>query len=354
MERISRSEAYALIGFKDLKLRLFAIPFFSIFFPWLIMEIDPIEEFIPFFVGFIISVIHVSIYWYVDRYVVLLLMKRYPDFADYKKRIILETILIVGITLVLCSLSYLLEICFSWTEEKSAPSPVKFILASFVITLIIVSIYEARYAFEKYKLGLIKNEALKKENTKAQLEALKNQVNPHFFFNSINTLISVIPEDADIAVKFAENLSHVYRCILDMKDKEIVSIAEEFSCIQAYKYVLKIRFNNQVNFVGDEGLSGIHDRYIVPLSVQMLVENAIKHNVVSQSRPLTIVFDIHEEYLVVSNLREPKIMPDSSTKIGLLNIRKRYELLVDKSIEIEETEKLFCVRLPILNITEVQ
>ena len=354
MQRFSKEEAYKLIGFNDFKLRLFAIPFFSIFFPWLVIGASPFENFSEFSYGFLISVAHMTIYWHIDRYVVLILLTKYSKFADYKKRVVLEAILIIGITLALCSISYLLEFCFAKNGGVIEASLFEYVIGSLIITIIIVSIYEARYAFEKYKKGLIRNAELKKVNTKAQLEALKNQVNPHFFFNSINTLVSVIPEDPDTAVKFAENLSHVYRCILEMKDKEIVSLAEEFSCIQAYKYLLKIRFSDQVKFNGDEVLSTMTDQYIIPMSVQMLVENAVKHNVVSQSRPLTIDFEIIDDHLVVSNKRDPKNTPENSTKIGLKNIHKRYELLADKCIIIEETKERFSVSLPILKVTEVK
>lgn len=352
MRKFSREEAYKLIGFNDLKLRLFAIPFLSLIFPWLVIGLSPFENVYAYVVGILFSLAHTSVYWQLDRYVFLMLLAKFPSIDDYKKRIFLEAVIIIGITIVLCSLSNLLKLCIPF--DGVDPGTWIYIFSSLIMTIIIVSIYEARHAFDKYKMGLIKNEELKKENTKAQLEALKSQVNPHFLFNSINTLISVIPENPEVAVKFAENLAHVYRCILEMKDKEIVSLADEFSCIQAYKYLLKIRFNDQVKFNGDELFSKMNDRFIVPMSVQMLVENAVKHNVVSQSRPLTIDFHISEDYLVVSNKREAKKTVEDSTQIGLINIDKRYELLADRGIVIDETPERFSVSLPILKITEAK
>lgn len=352
MRKFSREEAYKLIGFNDFKLRLFGIPFMSLVFPWLVIGLSPFENFSAYSVGFLFSLAHTSIYWQLDRYVVLVLLDKYSEIEEYKKRIFLEAILIIGITVVLCSLSHLLKLCMPVGTVD--PGTLTYIFSSLIMTIVIVSIYEARHAFEKYKKGLIKNEELVKENTKAQLEALKSQVNPHFLFNSINTLISVIPENPEVAVKFAENLAHVYRCILEMKDKEIVPLSDEFSCIQAYKYLLKIRFNDQVKFNGDELFSNMNHHFIIPMSVQMLVENAVKHNVVSQSRPLTIDFQIVDDYLVVSNKREPKKMVEDSTRIGLKNIHKRYELLADRCIIIDETPERFSVSLPILKITEAR
>ncbi len=354
MQRFTKEEAYKLIGFNDVMLRLIGIPFFSFFFPWLVMGVSPLEDFPLYCIGYLNSAIHIYVYWQVNRWAVIRLRKRYSKFSEYRKRLTLQILLIVVITVLLCVSSFLLRMCFGSDFDRFDVDLITYLIASLVITTIIVAIYEARFAFEQYKAGLLKNEQLKKENTRAQLESLKNQVNPHFFFNSINTLISVIPEDPKVAVKFAENLSHVYRCILEMNDKEIVSVAEEFSCIQAYKYLLKIRFNDHVKFVGDETFENMSDKYIVPMSVQMLVENAIKHNVVSQSRPLEIHFQMKEDFLVVSNKKEPKKQALNSTKIGLKNIHKRYELLVNKCIVIDESDSDFVVQLPILNISEVK
>ena len=354
MGKISRKERFDLIGFNDVKLRLIAIPILSYLFPIIVMRISPLEDGMLYVEGLIISALHIILYWEFDRSIVLRLRKKYPRITDYKKRLIVQTALIVAITVAFCILSNFLQFCFTPQMKSLQLSLWTYIVASLIITCIILAIYEARFAFEKYKSGLIKNEELQKENTRAQLESLKNQVNPHFFFNSINTLISVIPEDPTTAVKFAENLSHVYRCILEMKDKEIISLAEEFSCISAYKYLLKIRFSEQVTFIGDELMQGIDDKFIVPMSVQMLVENAIKHNVVSHKHPLEIRFEMMEDFLIVSNKRSPKKTEEFSTKIGLKNVHKRYELLADKCIVVEETKEWFRVKLPILQIGEVK
>ncbi len=352
MAKFSRKEKYQWLGFNDLKLRLIAVPILSYFFPIIVMGLSPTDNLPLFLESFVISLLHVFLYWEFDRYIVIILRKKYQRIAEYKKRLIIQTVIIVLSTVLFCFISEFVQLCFTPMMGKLKISLYYYVVASLVITTIILSIYEARFAFEQYKSGLIKNEELQKENTRAQLESLKNQVNPHFFFNSINTLISVIPEDPTTAVKFAENLSHVYRCILEMQDKEIVSLAEEFSCISAYKYLLKIRFSEQVTFVGDEWMQGIEDKFIVPMSVQMLVENAVKHNVVSQNHPLEIKFEMTDDFLIVSNKKSPKKTEEFSTKIGLKNVHKRYELLANKCIVIEETKDTFSVQLPILQIGE--
>ncbi|MFA7274324.1 MAG: histidine kinase [Crocinitomicaceae bacterium] len=351
MKSISRQEKYDLIGFNDVKLRLILVPILSYFFPIIVMDLNPNDSLYP--EAFVISLLHIVGYWEFDRHIVIRLRKKYQAIDQYKERLVIQTIIIGSTTIGFCLFSKSLQFCFSSEMMLLNISLFSYLVASLIITILILSIYEARFAFTQWKNHLVKNEKLEKENSQAQLEVLKNQVNPHFFFNSINTLISVIPEDPTTAVKFAENLSSVYRYILQMKDKEIVSLEEEFNCIEAYKYLLKIRFGDHLIFHCDDHKDFI-GKFIVPLSVQMLIENCIKHNVVSKTHPLEIRIRLTEDYLSVSNKIQPKIQPEESTKVGLENIQKRYELLMEKSIEIVHTAESFEVRLPIVKLAEVK
>lgn len=226
-------------------------------------------------------------------------------------------------------------------------------MASLITTVIIISIYEGVYAFELFKKGLVENKELQRKNTQAQLESLKNQVNPHFLFNSLNTLISVIPEDPEVAVRFTEKLSQVYRYILEIRDKELITIREEMKCIEAYEYLFSIRFGNNVRF-NYENIDLNQHKFIVPLSLQMLIENAIKHNIVSQTKPLKITIKIEEDSIKVSNNLQLKTVRESSTKLGLSNIKKRYQILAKKEIIILQTADSFSVEIPILTISEVK
>lgn len=351
MVQISRQERYELIGFNDNKLRLISIPVLSYFFPILVMGVNPLD--VLFLEAFFISLLHIVAYWEFDRYIVIRLRKKYHAIEHYKERLVIQSFIIVGTTILFCLVSKYIQLCFSAAMANLNISLFNYLVASLVITFLILTIYEARFAFTQWKNHLVKNEKLLKENSQAQLEVLKNQVNPHFFFNSINTLISVIPEDPETAIKFAENLSNVYRYILQMKDKEIVSLEEEFKCIEAYKYLLKIRFDDHLNFQCDDHRD-FTGKYIVPLSVQMLIENCIKHNVVSKTNPLEIRIHLTNEYLSVGNKIQPKIHSEDSTKIGLENIQKRYELLMNKRIVITKTEDYFAVKLPLVQIEEVR
>lgn len=329
------------------------MPFFAFFFPLMVFGLSPWNNMLDFWTSYLISNAHILVYWYVERWILIYIRQRYLSFKDYRKRIILQSIVVVFSTLGLCLLSEIPELCFGGIPEAFETSFFNKYMASLIITTIIISIYEGAYAFQLFKNGLVKNEELQRKNTQAQLATLKNQVNPHFLFNSLNTLISVIPENSEIAVKFAENLSSVYRYILEIRDKEFIPLKEELECIHAYQYLLSIRFGNHIEF-RFKNLKNIDGKYIVPLSVQMLMENAIKHNIVSQSKPLTIRIELENDLLKVCNNLQEKTQNVKSTGVGLKNIQQRYHLLAKKEIQIEKTEEIFCVCLPILEMKEVK
>lgn len=353
MKLIKKEERLKLIGFDDTKLVLVLVPFFAFFFPLMVFGLSPLENAAYFWSSYLISITHIVIYWYFERWIILYIRRYYSSFKHYKKRIIAQSIVVLFSTFALCLVSEITELCFGSIPEAFDTTFFNKYMASLIITTIIISIYEGAYAFQLFKKGLIKNEELQRKNTQAQLDALKNQVNPHFLFNSLNTLISVIPEDTKIAVKFAENLSSVYRYILEIRDKELITLEEELNCVYAYQYLLSIRFGKHIEFEFKD-LEHIQGKYVVPLSLQMLMENAIKHNIVSQAKPLKISIYLENDLLKVCNNLQEKTQNVESTGIGLKNIQQRYQLLANKEITIEKTETIFCVCLPILNLKEVK
>lgn len=353
MAYITKEERRELIGFNDTLLRLIAVPLFSLFFPILVFGLWPTEDFILYIQCFFISIIHIIIFWWVEYWLVVYLRKRYVGIENYKKRIIVQGIALLISTLALTSTASLLDLCFDMNHDLLESSFFQKYMASLIITTIIISIYEARYTFELFKRGLIANEELQKKNAQAQLEVLKNQVNPHFLFNSLNTLISVIPENPNTAVAFTENLSNVYRYLLEIRNKEVTSLKEELECINAYEFLLKIRFEDAVRIEYPK-VQPTEERFLIPLSIQMLIENAIKHNIVSQQKQLTIKITIEGDFLVVSNNLQPKLIKEPSTNVGLENIDRRYELLIQKNISIHRTEHDFSVKIPLLKMTELK
>ena len=191
-----------------------------------------------------------------------------------------------------------------------------------------------------------KQEIVAKTET-AKFESLKNQLDPHFLFNSLNVLTSLIGENPNQAEKFTTKLSKVYRYVLEQRNKDLVPILEELKFAKTYMELLGMRFEDAVKFNIPESVSN-NDLRIVPLSLQLLLENAVKHNVVSSSKPLQISIYEENNYLIIENNINPKEAIGKSTKVGLQNIADRYGLITDKSVKIENNNTTFKVSLPLL------
>jgi len=199
-----------------------------------------------------------------------------------------------------------------------------------------------------WRQTLLEAERLKREQVAARYEALKSQVNPHFLFNSLNVLSSLVHRDADMAEKFIRQLSDVYRYILDSRSKETVPIKEELSILRSYLFLMDIRFGTalQTNISIPDNTRG----HLAPLTLQMLVENALKHNEISKSNPLHIeVFLENEDWIVVRNNLSPKNILPESTGVGLANIQSQYQLLSEKAVLITDHDGFFTVKIPVLN-----
>lgn len=219
-----------------------------------------------------------------------------------------------------------------------------------LITLGINAVMHGRGFLLNWRNKSIDNEKLKTEHVASQLISLKDQVNPHFLFNSLNALSSLVYDDQKKAVKFIRKLSDVYRYVLDQTDKELVTLDEEMQFMSAYFYLMKIRFEENL-VINTEGIQDEKKQKLIPpMSIQLLVENAIKHNVVSSSKKLYLdIFTNDSSFLVIKNNVSPKKSNDSKG-IGLNNLKMRYRFLSDKKMLINHTEKVFEVYLPLLEI----
>jgi sensor histidine kinase YesM len=337
--------------FKDTLLRIVGIPLISFLLPYIFFNSNPIKEPALYLIYFSISCIHTSIYWHIDRAIFFAFRRKLPKLTDNSKRLFVQSVTIIPLTLFLTyGISILTSTLFLDYIPPNQRVPL-FLqnVVSLIMTILIISIYEAWYTIDLYKEGLIQNEILKKENTEAQLQTLKNQINPHFLFNSLNTLASVIPENQEMAVEFVQNLSKVYRYILQIKDKNLVTLKEELKCIKAYQYLLKIRFGENIVF-NENGLRDVEQNYLIPLCIQMLIENAIKHNIVSKSKPLTITITVNDNSLSIKNNLQLKNSVTDSTKTGLDNIDKRFNILTNKSIQVNKSSTEFEVIIPLIKI----
>lgn len=275
------------------------------------------------------------------------LHERYPNPSQTFKRTLL---LFVGCSSY-TSLAYLLvEFCIIYAY--GLPCNIGNILfglqITFSVTLPITLLYESYFFYQKWEKASSDAERLKKENVQAQLESLRTQVNPHFLFNSLNTLVSIIPDCPDTAMDFVHKLSYVYRYLLSVKERELVSLETELDFIEAYLFLLKVRFgeNLQVTIVVSEE---DREKKLPPVSLQLLIENAIKHNVISAAKPLYLKIYAENGRLYVWNNKQPKQGTEESTGIGLENIQKRYQILSDQSLQVINDDSSFTAALPLLS-----
>ena len=205
-----------------------------------------------------------------------------------------------------------------------------------------------RRAYRRLEDVQVRAERLEKENVQAQFAALKSQVNPHFLFNSLSILSSLVYADAELSEKFIDQLSRAYRYILEQKDNERVLLKTELEFIQAYRFLLNIRFENKFDVLIDVPEIAQSRYSIAPLTLQLLVENAVKHNRMSAKEPLHVHILLEGDCLVVRNNLQTRPQSETSTGVGLQNIITRYALLTDRPVWVGEQEGHFVVKIPLL------
>ncbi len=215
------------------------------------------------------------------------------------------------------------------------------------ITLTIVAVFHVVYFYNKYQQNRIKEQKVIAGTASAKFDALKNQLDPHFLFNSLNVLTSLIEENPDNAQKFTTSLSKVYRYVLEQKNKELVTVDEELQFAKTYMSLLKMRFEDSIVFSMPEKAANPESK-VVPLSLQLLLENAVKHNMVTSSKPLHIKIYEDNTNLIVENNLQPKQIVKKSSGVGLENIKQRYNLLTNKKVFINKEANRFAVAIPML------
>lgn len=202
------------------------------------------------------------------------------------------------------------------------------------------------WAFVRNREARLRREALlKRERVESQFETLKSQINPHFLFNSFNTLITMIEENPAVAVEYVEHLSDFYRSIIVYRERDFISLQEEMELVKSFSFLLQKRYEEGFRLLSRlQGQTG----QVMPLALQMLVENAVKHNVISASKPLTVeIFSDNDGYITVRNNIQQKITPERSTHFGLQSLIKRYQLLGERPVIVENNSAFFTVKVPI-------
>jgi sensor histidine kinase YesM len=219
-----------------------------------------------------------------------------------------------------------------------------------LINLLFHLLHAVAYFMERYKNKQLEAEELLRINTQAQLQSIKTQINPHFLFNNLNVLSTLVLKGSHNANDFIEAFSRVYQYILRNQEKELVTLRQEIAFLEPYTYLLQQRFPDCLDIHIDVDEEAI-EQHIIPIALQMLVENAIKHNVVSKQQPLQVnIFSTQDGVLMVTNTIQLKRSKEASSKIGLKNIDQRYNLITGKSIVVKEDGNIFSVSLPLIQL----
>jgi len=221
-------------------------------------------------------------------------------------------------------------------------------VTAITFTFIVLLIIHLIYLYKWYQENKVIEQKIIAGTASAKFESLKNQIDPHFLFNSLNVLSSLIEENPENAQKFTTSLSKVYRYVLEQKDKDLVSVEEELSFAKTYMNLLKMRFENSLTYeIPTEEIPT--EFKVVPLSLQLLLENTVKHNVVSEQKPLHIKIFIENNYLCIENNFQKKKVLGDRQGVGLQNIISRYTIISKQKVIIEQNEQIFKVKIPILD-----
>ncbi|HEX7585140.1 MAG TPA: histidine kinase [Prolixibacteraceae bacterium] len=242
---------------------------------------------------------------------------------------------------------------YVWVDlspSKSWGSILKSLPYTLLISGVISLIFTATGFFFAWKRSFLQAEKLKVEMLAYKYESLRNQINPHFLFNSLNVLSDLVYDNQAMAVKFIQQMSDLFRYVLDSRDKELVPLKDELEFIRSYTFMLKTRFEEKLTIEID--VQPNPEDYIVPMSLQLLIENAVKHNEVSEAFPLRISIRKNTDSLEVENNVQLKNVGDDSKKTGLKNITQQYAFFSEKPIKIITSDERFLVRLPILKALE--
>ncbi|MEM6698568.1 MAG: histidine kinase [Bacteroidota bacterium] len=295
------------------------------------------------------SIFHTFLYWQSTRWLIIQMRKRFHENQQTFLRVLVQIAILPFLILALASLIYFIDIQMNG-ENIEGFSTV--LLVSSIATIIMVSVYESIYFFRLWTQSLLAQKELEKEAVQSQMNLLQSQVNPHFLFNSLNTLTAIIPENTDLAIEFVQQLSQVYRNVLEWREDKLVLLEYELEALRNYLFLLNIRFGEQLQ-IEQQISQSAHQCYIIPLSLQMLLENAVKHNAITKLRPLKIEICSKDNYIIVRNNLQEKRRVVSSTGFGLQNIQKRYELLVSDQVKIEKEQTHFSVALPLIQVETI-
>lgn len=327
---------------------------------WLVLDDDtarllPEMTVTDYLIDFLLCVL----FTYISLGFCYIVFKTLPFKASYIRVVMYASCFLIINNLVAFGMTSLLNLLWDETEYGLVEELInmKGAYTFAMVSTFISSIYANTFYLQSYIKTRDEKQALemalmkeKEIALQSQLNSLKLQINPHFMFNNFNNLLELIEEDSGLAGKLLSNLSKVYRYIITNLDRNLIPVADEIKFLDSYLYLMKVRHDEGVIAKISPGVRQCKG-FLPPAVLQLLVENAIKHNSFSSEHPLVIDIKLSDDYITVSNLKSPLMSPIESTGLGLKNITERYALLCDKKVKIENAENFYSVSLPIIKNT---
>jgi sensor histidine kinase YesM len=337
------------VELNDNMMRLIGIPFFGAVIPNVTGLLDGLSFKDPtYWLGYIYFITLAACIWQGNRYLLFRTRQRFTWFEKPIEKLILLLInnifFTAPITIAwLCIWYGIIEVTLTkWNVVEIVT------LINVICVLFVTHVYETVFMVKEQQSELLRSADLSRAKAEAELAALKNQIDPHFMFNSLNSLSYLISTDTIRAQLFTENLAEVFRYILAQKEQSLVLLEDEFNFMNKYVALLTLRFGRAIiiekNFVGDDEKTF----FIPPISAFVALENAVKHNEISEELPLTLDFKIENNCLIVCNLIKPKRSIQHSSKIGLRNLAERFKLTTGANVHAEIKDNIFKLSMPLI------
>jgi sensor histidine kinase YesM len=338
------------VKLNDTLMRVIGIPFFGVIIPnvsGLFGNLSFTDQ--SYWAGYIYFIILAAMIWQGNRYLLFRTRKRFTWFDKPIEKLIL---------LLVNNIFYTSPLTIAWLcmwyrlagfDKVNWGAIQLVVLINVICVLFVTHVYETVFMVKEQQSEQLKNAELSRAKAEAELAALKNQIDPHFMFNSLNSLSYLISKDQNKALLFTENLAEVYRYILSQKEQTLVLLEDELDFTHKYTELLHLRFGKALHF--KKHFNGALDKQflIPPTSVFVALENAVKHNEISEQYPLQVDIDLKEDHLVISNKIRTKRNLQHSSKIGLKNLDERFRLVTGKNIRSgKNEEEIFKVELPLI------
>ncbi|MEL6124500.1 MAG: histidine kinase [Bacteroidota bacterium] len=339
------------LAFDDRKFIVIGAPLIAFLIPVIFFGMDLSAYLSTFPTKYPQSLAFCITFWLLNRETMLRFRRHYDAFASTGRRMAVQFLFVlIMVPVVSVLLSMLLQAVFVVCRIESPYQPKLYqaLAATYFLTLLIWAIYESIYFFHMYREAIREKDRIQMNHIQGQLDNLRNQINPHFLFNSLNTLMSLIPTDTTSAMSYLSKLSKFYRYTVSNQEETLVPLREELENVGLYVELLQERFKEGIDV--SVQIPSYTEADVLPLCLQLLIENAVKHNIVSSKRPLCVDITLEDDgqYIQVANNKQLKIREVSSTGMGLRNIQERVAFFSELPVLIMDEQNQFSVAIPLI------